>query len=36
MKMWKKPMVVLHTLNEVNQYIKANAGTCILCFGRTI
>lgn len=36
MKLWKKPVVVLHTLNEVNQYIKANAGTCILRFGRTI
>lgn len=35
-KLWKKPTMVMQTMNELDQYIKANAGTCFLCFTRTI
>lgn len=36
MKLWKKPVVVVHSMQDVDRYIKANAWTCILRFGRTI
>lgn len=35
MKVWKKPSVVMHSMQEVDNYIKAHAWTCILRFTKS-
>lgn len=35
MKLWRKPAVIIRSMQDLNKYIKANAGTCILRFTRS-
>ena len=34
MKSWKKPLLVVQSMEEVTKYIQANAATCINRFLR--
>ncbi len=29
MKLWKKPLIVVQSITEVNKHIQANAATCL-------